>query len=118
MPDSNDLQRHLPLNPRVFALLLALLERPAHGYRLKQAVEERSGGAVTIDPGSLYRMIAKLVDEGVVEEAAPPAGEAREDARRRYYAVTELGRRLAAAEAGRLRHLLAHADDARLLAGG
>lgn len=101
-----ELGRHLPLNPRVFAILAALLEEPAHGYRIKQAVEERSGGAVTLDPGSLYRTIAKLLEDGVVEEVPAPAGEESVDARRRYYGVTAFGRQLAAAEASRLRHLL------------
>ena len=102
-----DLSRYLPLNPRVFAILAALLEVPAHGYRIKQEVEERSGGAVTLDPGSLYRTIARLLDDGVVEEVPAPDGESETDPRRRYYGVTPLGRALVAAEAARLRQLLA-----------
>lgn len=102
-----ELGRHLPLNPRVFAILVVLLEAPAHGYRIKQAVEERSDGAVTLDPGSLYRTIAKLLDDGVVEEVSAPAETGENDPRRRYYGVTAFGRALAAAEASRLRHLLA-----------
>lgn len=116
MPD--DATRHLPLNPRTFALLLALLEGPAHGYRLKQAVEERSDGSVVLDPGSLYRSIARLVDDGLVEGCKAPPDELGEDARRRYYRATDLGRRVVAAEATRLRGLLDHADAARLLADG
>jgi DNA-binding PadR family transcriptional regulator len=102
-----ELSRYLPLNPRVFAILAVLLEAPAHGYRIKQSVEERSEGAVTLDPGSLYRTIAKLLDEGVLEEVPAPAEAGESDPRRRYYGVTALGRALAAAEASRLRHLLA-----------
>ncbi len=105
MPDP-DLGRHLPLNPRVFAILAALLRAPAHGYRIKQDVEARSDGTVTLDPGSLYRTIAKLLDDGVLEEVAPPENEADDDPRRRYYGVTRFGRALAAAEAARLRNLL------------
>ncbi len=101
------LSRHLPLNPRVFAILAALLEEPAHGYRIKQIVEERSAGAVTLDPGSLYRTIAKLLDDGVVEEVPAPEDIRDVDPRRRYYGVTAFGRALAVAEAARLRHLLA-----------
>jgi len=98
--------RHLPLNPRVFAILTVLLEVPSHGYRIKQEVEERSGGAVTLDPGSLYRSIAKLLDDGIVEEVPAPADEADVDARRRYYGITPFGRALVAAEASRLHALL------------
>ena len=104
---------HLPLNPRTFAILMALLEGPAHGYRLRQAVEAQ--GQVAIDPGSLYRIIARLVDAEWVEEVPPPDGELQTDARRRYYGATELGRRIAAAEAARLRSLLDHAARTRLL---
>lgn len=113
-----ELSRYLPLNPRVFAILAALLEAPAHGYRIKQAVEERSGGTVTLDPGSLYRTIAKLLDDGVVEEVAAPAEDGESDARRRYYGVTAFGRALAAAEASRLRNLLAQPELHAGWAGG
>lgn len=104
--DDTRLLHLLPLNPRTFAILAVLLDGPAHGYRIKQEVEERSGGAVTLDPGSLYRAIARLLEEGVVEEVAPPREEAGEDERRRYYRVTAFGRELAAAEGARLRALL------------
>ncbi len=106
----------LPLNPRVFAILLALLEEPAHGYGLRQAVESRSGGRVRLDPGSLYRTIARLVDDQWIEAVDAPA--AADDARRRYYGITEFGKKVALAEAERLRALLDHADEARLLAEG
>ena len=102
----SDLQSQLPLNPRVFAILVSLLEAPAHGYRIRQDVEERSHGTIVLDPGSLYRTIAKLLDDGVIEEVDTPKGEVSDDPRRRYYGVTAFGRDLAAAEAARLRSLL------------
>ncbi|MGD2067823.1 MAG: PadR family transcriptional regulator [Gemmatimonadota bacterium] len=109
----------LPLNPRVFAILLSLLEGPAHGYGLKMDVEERSGGAVTLDPGSLYRSIARLVEDGVLEEVPTPAAEEGEDARRKYYGLTDLGRAVVQAEASRLDALLdGTARRAGLLEGG
>lgn len=104
--DDARLQRLLPLNPRTFAILAVLLDGPAHGYRIKREVEERSRGAVTLDPGSLYRTIARLLDEGVVEPAAAPRDEADEDERRRYYRVTPIGRALATEEGMRLDALL------------
>lgn len=113
-----ELQAFLPLNPRVFAILTVLLERPAHGYRIKLEAERHSGGSISLDPGSLYRTIARLVDDGFVAEVPPPADEAEEDARRRYYGLTGMGRALALEEAARLRALLERADRARALAGG
>lgn len=107
---SSDPSRHLPLNPRVFAILTVLLKAPAHGYRIKQEVEERSDGAVTLDPGSLYRTVANLLEDGVVVEVPAPPDEVDVDARRRYYGLTPFGRELVAAEASRLRHLLDRAE--------
>lgn len=104
--DDARLQRLLPLNPRTFAILAVLLEGPSHGYRIKQEVEERSAGTVTLDPGSLYRTIARLLDDGVVEQVPPPPDEAGEDERRRYYRVTTFGKELVAAEGARLDALL------------
>lgn len=104
----------LPLNPRVFAILMALLEGPAHGYGLKQAVEERSHGRIRLDPGSLYRTIARLVEDGWIEALDTPPDPAG-DARRRYYRVTTEGHAIARAEARRLRALLDHAHRAKLL---
>ncbi|MEQ9569549.1 MAG: PadR family transcriptional regulator [Longimicrobiales bacterium] len=105
----------LPLNPRAFAILMALLEGPAHGYGLKTAVEARSGGGVVIDPGTLYRTVARLVDDGWAEPVPTPPDEEGEDSRRRYYAVTDRGRAVAAAEAQRLRSLLDRAESRHLL---
>ena len=48
-------------------------------------------------PGTLYRAIARLVDEGLLTEAAQDSSEGR-----RTYGLTQLGRTVAAAEAGRL----------------
>ncbi|HVS16428.1 MAG TPA: PadR family transcriptional regulator [Thermoanaerobaculia bacterium] len=109
-PDS-----HLPLNPRVFALLLALADGPAHGYAIKVAVEERSR-SLRLDAGSLYRHLSRLVEDGLVEECDPPRGE-QPDARRRYYRLTGFGRRVLAAEARRLDDLVALARSRRLLDG-
>lgn len=109
----------LPLNPRVFAILLSLLEGPAHGYGLKTDVEARSDGAVTLDPGSLYRSIARLVEDGIVEEVPTPRALEGEDARRKYYGLTALGRAVVQAEASRLDALLdGTARRAGLLGGG
>ncbi len=112
-----DVRARLPLNPRVFAILAALLEAPSHGYRIKQAVEDRSGGSVALDPGSLYRTIAKLLDDGVVEEVPAPPEEADVDPRRRYYALTPLGRAVVVAEASRLRNLLSQPELRGVVAG-
>ena len=97
-PDS-----HLPLGNLVFHILLALGDGPAHGYAIIRDVEERSGGHVTVRSGSLYAAIQRLTESGLVAPADAPPGE---DARRKYHRITDLGRRVAAAEAGRLAGLI------------
>jgi DNA-binding PadR family transcriptional regulator len=89
----------IPLTPVAFEVLLALGEGMRHGYAIMREVEARSVGR-SIHPGTLYRALGRLVDEGLLEELEPP--ESEEDERRRYYAITSLGRRVASAEANRL----------------
>jgi len=97
---------HLPLKPVDLEILLALAEDDRHGYGLVQAVADHTEGLVVLDPGNLYRVIKRLLDEGLVAEAgrrqaADAAGE-----RRRYYRLTPLGGRVLAAELDRLRRFV------------
>lgn len=48
------------------AILLLLDEQPRHGYELINAIGERSGGAWTPSPGSVYPTLQALEDEGLV----------------------------------------------------
>jgi DNA-binding PadR family transcriptional regulator len=95
----------LPLPPAIYLILLALHDGDAHGYRIRTAVIEQSRGLVRLDPGSLYRHIARLVDEGLIAESTPHA-RPEDDERRRYYRLTPLGRRLLAAETDRMAALV------------
>ena len=110
-----DIQSFLPLQPRDYLLLFALTERPRHGYGLIKDVEDDTAGEVTIDPANLYRSIKRLTKDGLVVQADPPAGEASEDERRRYYGITPLGRRVVTAEAARLANLTMLARERNLI---
>src|ERR1700712_4130963 len=91
----------LPLKPDSFYILLVLLDAERHGYAIMQEAA-RSGGAVEIRAGVLYRLLRRMLDDGlVVESDRRPASDA-DDERRRYYRVTPLGRRAIAAEADRI----------------
>ena len=109
----------LPLHPLEFRVLLMLLDGPSHGYAVVQEIEGREGGSGKIYPANLYRRIRDLLAKGLVEDALPPEGESP-DPRRRYFGMTELGRRVARAETERLGDLLAEARERGLLstAGG
>lgn len=106
MPPTRQPSDKLPLHPNVFLILLALADQDAHGYRLRQAVIEKSRGAVVLDPGSLYRLLARMFSDGLVAECGTRSG-AEEDERRRCYTLTKLGRTVLAAETERMAQLVA-----------
>lgn len=106
MPPTPQPLSRLPLPPSVFLILLSLAEGEAHGYQIRKDVIARSDGAVRLDPGSLYRLIGRLLDDGLITEVARPGG-TDEDARRRYYRLTPEGRRVLLRETDRLADLVA-----------
>jgi DNA-binding PadR family transcriptional regulator len=89
----------LPLTPIAFEILLALVEAPQHGYAVLQQVESRTAGTLPLRTGTLYRALASLLDAGLIEEAPDRA---ESDARRKYYALSDTGRDVLAAETERL----------------
>lgn len=105
-------ERFLPLTALSHAILIALADDALHGYAIRKAVEEQSGGAVRAGTGTMYAALQRMEDDGLIEETAPT--EADVDARRRYYAITRLGRAVATAEANRLAALLELAARKRL----
>src|SRR5438105_2901028 len=99
----------LPLKADTFYVLLVLLHGERHGYAIMREALDRSGGRVALQAGALYRMLARMLEDGlVVESQRRPAAEA-DDERRRYYRVTALGRRTIAADAERMATLVAAA---------
>jgi len=106
-----------PLKPSTYYVLLALADGERHGYAIMQAVTDMTGGRETILPGTLYAAIARMVDEGLVEERDAPH-DASGGPRRRYYRSTRLGRVAARAESERLQALLDIARAQKILPGG
>ena len=92
----------LPLQPAVFHILMALAEDDRHGYAIIQNVAERTGGAVKLSAGTLYRSIQRMLEEGLLVEIDDRPDPEEDDERRRYYRITPLGRNVARAEAQRL----------------
>lgn len=101
-----DPRTFLPLKPVDLQLLLALAESELHGYGLVQEVAARTDGLVVLDPGNLYRVIKRLVDDGLVAESAKRPVPGLGEERRRYYKITALGTRVLAAELQRLQALV------------
>jgi DNA-binding PadR family transcriptional regulator len=103
----------LPLTSVVFEILVSLASGDRHGYSILTDVRERAGEPLRA--GSLYRAIGRLLDAKLVEELDERPDPALDDERRRYYRLTDLGRRVAEAEAARLHSQVRHARAARLL---
>jgi DNA-binding PadR family transcriptional regulator len=103
---ATDPRDHLPLKPLDLEILLALADGEQHGYGLVQAIAEHTGGLLVLDPGNLYRVIKRLLADGLIAEAGQRAAADAEGERRRYYRLTPLGGRVLAAELERLRALV------------
>ena len=104
---SSEVDALLPLQHAEFHILLALSGGDCHGYGIIQDVEARTGGALRLSPGTLYRTIQRLLEEGLVDEPRKPARPAgKSDPRRRYYHITPLGTAVARAETRRLSELV------------
>ena len=106
----------LPLSATDFQLLLALTDGELHGYAIGKSVRETSGGRVRIGLGSLYRIIARLLNSDLVEEVAPDDGESEDSSNRRKYRLTEVGLSVLRAEVSRLSDAVDLARSSRLFA--
>lgn len=94
-----------PMSPSDFHVLLVLSQGALYGYAIKKALEEESGGAIDPEIGSLYRVIARLVSVGFIEQVEgvePPDQEVHPGRERKYYALTPAGERALREEAARL----------------
>jgi DNA-binding PadR family transcriptional regulator len=104
----------LPLTPIAFEILLALADEPRHGYAILIAVESRLKGRLPLRTGTLYRALARLVEDGFIEEIPGLSGE---DSRRRVYRMSKRGRAVARAETERLADQVSAARVRKLLPG-
>ena len=103
--DYPSLKSLLPLPPATFHILLAVANGERHGYAIIQDVAEGTNGELKLSAGTLYRSIARMVEQGLISEVAKRRT-AEEDERRRYYRITPFGTAVARAEAARLAQLL------------
>ena len=105
MTSNTDPAELLPLPPVTFHLLLSLIDGERHGYAIIQDVEARTSGDLRLSAGTLYRSIARMVEQGLIAEVAKRRT-ASEDERRRYYRITPFGTAVARAEMRRLSELV------------
>src|ERR1700741_1241442 len=94
----NNAESFGPLTPAMFHVLLALAGDDLHGYAILKEVELRTGGKVRLSTGTLYGIIKRLLNDGLIVELRSRPAESEDDERRRYYRLTPQGRQVAAAE--------------------
>jgi len=99
-------QKFIPLKPHWFHILLSLAGGEQHGYAIMQEVLNRTAGKVRLWPATLYGSIKRLIEAELIEESDERPAPELDDARRRYYRLTALGRRVLDAECERLQELV------------
>jgi len=114
-PKSSETEPNAPLTPAMFHVLLALAGDDLHGYAILKEVALRTAGEVQLSTGTLYGIIKRLLNDGLISELRSRPAAANDDERRRYYRLTAKGREVAAAEAERLARVVELARSRRLL---
>jgi DNA-binding PadR family transcriptional regulator len=98
--------RDASLSRSAFLILLALSDQPRHGLGIVEEVEQRTAGAVRLGPGTLYTMLRRLEEDGLIRETGRAPDPTDDDPRRRYYRITPAGRAALREEAEHLRRLV------------
>lgn len=118
MPDHiPSLKELLPLTHLSFLILLTLAREDLHGYAIIKEVLNQSGGGLDPGTGTFYSALRRMKGELMIEEVETPVGSDGVDQRRRYYAITDLGRQALQAEAKRLESLVSRVRSLELLPG-
>jgi DNA-binding PadR family transcriptional regulator len=102
----DDPTSHLPFKTNWFHVLLCLVGQEQHGYGIRQEVLERTDGKVRLWPATLYGSLKRLIEEGLIAESEERPAAELNDARRRYYKLTDLGSRVLDLESACLENLI------------
>jgi DNA-binding PadR family transcriptional regulator len=114
-PQAPSPEAFLPLKPVELLILMTVAAGERHGYGIMLDIAERTGGSVRLEAGGLYRSIRRLLADKLLTESARRPAADLDDERRRYYALSPLGKRVVAAEALRLRALVREAEASRII---
>lgn len=114
--DSSDPDSFLPLSPAVFHVLLALADKERHGYAIMTEVAATTDGQIKLGPGTLYGTIKRLLAAHLIEESVERPDPEIDDERRRYYLLTDFGRRVLQAEVRRFSKMVRVAQTSGVLA--
>jgi DNA-binding PadR family transcriptional regulator len=103
---SHETETFLPLPPATFHILMAVSAEDRHGYAIIQEVAARTNGHIKLSPGTLYRSIQRMLEQGLLKETSQRPAPELDDERRRYYRITPFGRAVAEAESRRMAQLV------------
>src|SRR3712207_6186036 len=79
-----------------FYILAALINRPLHGYAIRQEIEQLTEKRLSPSAATLYENVAKLLDGGLIERAGEQViGEGKV---RKLYRITGVGEQVLSAE--------------------
>jgi len=101
-----DPQKFIPLKPHWFHIMVSLAAGEQHGYGIMQEVLNRTTGKVRMWPATLYGSIKRLIEAELIEPSDERPAPELDDARRRYYRLTAVGKRVLEAECERLQELV------------
>ena len=101
-----DVHGFIPLKTQWFHIMLSLAGGEQHGYGIMQEVLDHTHGKTRLWPATLYGSIKRMIEADLIEESDERPAPELDDARRRYYRLTTLGRRVLEAECDRLQELV------------
>ena len=101
----DEIASYLPLTETTYYILLALTD-PLHGYAVMQRCTELSEGMVSVGAGTLYNALSKLQKEALIVKV-------QQDDRRKYYRLTDKGRRVLERQVTRLEVMVRSARGTR-----
>jgi DNA-binding PadR family transcriptional regulator len=111
-----DVEGLLPLKAAWLQIALAIAGGHHHGYAIRQDVEGRTAGRIRLWPATLYGALAQMTKSGLLEEVEDGSAlTGEDDARRRCYRLTPMGRMVLEAETRRLEELVQYARSSRVL---
>src|SRR5258705_4346225 len=102
----SDVDALLPLPLATFHFLFALAHEHRDGYAIMPDVAKRTDDELRLSPGTLYRSIQRMLEQGLIIETNERPAPELDDERRRYYRITPFGAAAARAETQRMANLV------------
>lgn len=102
---TESINQYQPVSETTLYILISLYQEPKHGYAIKLDVRDLSEGQIDLGTGTLYGAIKRLLEYGWIERVEDDVDEVDGRARK-YYRLTNLGRKVLSMEQARLKTLL------------